>query len=1380
MTFLLLLMAVTQSLSAQTTYEQLQSISDIEPGAKYVLGLEGVGFHYDGITSWGLVEQPSNQPPVYYTLTKSADGSYFTAQATIQGATRYLQVLSSNVFKMTTDAEETTAQLVIGTSGVSGENFAVASNTVNSRHLRINGESGLRAYGHDVGEMAYFYKELTNGVSVITYNVTFNANGGDFVANSHFADVTNTKQPGAYVLPSATKSGYVFNGWTTADSSTPLIGSYMVSENVDFTASFTENGAAADAPVIVANDIQAFFTNTSVNIPFYIANQPDPVGSLSATVISGGDWFTLANSQPQSSPVTLSCLVNTSNDTEKSAIIRLTYTYGGGKTVTKDVTVTQGRSYAFKEADTESQLGTYAFENTSNYIRLSADIALNNCLKIGDNNNARNVTLDLNGHQLSRHLNAVDANGHVIEVFSGSTLTIIDTAGGGIISGGWANNGGGICNSGTLNFCAGTITNCKGGQQGGGIKNNSGCTVNMSGGTIQNCWGKDGGGIYNAAGGIVNMTGGVITGNESTSGGGGVVNYGTITIIGGTISNNLATTRGGGIWNGGALTLGAATIEGNEAKVAGGGIFLKNGYTVTLYNTVIKNNTSADAGAIYVENGGVANLNNIIVRGNISAQHGGGGIGNHGTLNIHGATLENNQCYTEGGGIWNGGVINMEGTVRVMDNSKLSGWPSNLYCTKNHLVTVIGSLGSSVISVSCEGNSGVITTGYKAHNATTNHFRSDIPEACNLSVTDDECKLTVRNDIVYYVSCNWDEKKVVKNISWMNSEAVTILSGADEEKKEELDDPYGWYVVKDKNVIRKQLLVKNGTVRLILCDGAKLTAPIGIGYGATLKIYGQRNNSGALDGSIHVEPNTTPCTSLDIYGGNISANGDSQCAGIGGWETSYGDISIYGGTVTAQGGSGAAGIGSGQRLFETDDISGKIEIYGGEVYAEGGYHLDRSGAGIGGGGGYSGGNITIYGGKVVARGGNDAAGIGSGEESSYENVDGGTINISGGEVYAYGNDEGAGIGGGQYAAMGVINITGGYVEVTGGDNRNAISGDDTTHGRNSLTIGTSLRVNVASAYTQNPQPVNASARTTASMSNRYALIQPCDHENATFGTTMTDVNHSVVCSYCAVAAEPHAFGTYGECAACHLVSLGDRTDNTDIISHWDGQTKHILLSGRTLYKDGKWNTLTLPFDVTLSGSALDGAVARTVNNASISGETLNLEFDGAVDELKAGTPYIIKWIADANYVDDNAHNIVNPIFENVTVDATDHSYDNGVSGEGSVRFVGTRQSSTFAAADNSILLMGAENTLYYVGAGTGIGAQRAYFQVGDGVQQARQLKAFNLSFGESETTGISLTPGQSMNGEGRGEWFTLDGRKLNAQPTKPGIYVVNKKKVVIP
>lgn len=44
---------------------------------------------------------------------------------------------------------------------------------------------------------------------------------------------------------------------------------------------------------------------------------------------------------------------------------------------------------------------------------------------------------------------------------------------------------------------------------------------------------------------------------------------------------------------------------------------------------------------------------------------------------------------------------------------------------------------------------------------------------------------------------------------------------------------------------------------------------------------------------------------------------------------------------------------------------------------------------------------------------------------------------------------------------------------------------------------------------------------------------------------------------------------------------------------------------------------------------------------------------------------------------------------------------------------------------------------------------------------------------------ISLTPDPSPKGEGSNYWFTLDGRKLCEQPTHPGVYINNGKKVVV-
>ena len=156
------------------TYEQLTSIASIDESAQYVLGINGTGFHYEGTSSWGKTALPSAHTPIYYTLTKASNGESFTATATISGTTYYLQVPTSNTFSMATSSG-TNTDLIIGTTQVSGTNYAVANKSTKTRHLRINGTSGLRSYAGTTGTMAFFYKVIA-GSSVNT-SVTINASG---------------------------------------------------------------------------------------------------------------------------------------------------------------------------------------------------------------------------------------------------------------------------------------------------------------------------------------------------------------------------------------------------------------------------------------------------------------------------------------------------------------------------------------------------------------------------------------------------------------------------------------------------------------------------------------------------------------------------------------------------------------------------------------------------------------------------------------------------------------------------------------------------------------------------------------------------------------------------------------------------------------------------------------------------------------------------------------------------------------------------------------------------------------------------------------------------------------------------------------------------
>ena len=235
----------------------------------------------------------------------------------------------------------------------------------------------------------------------------------------------------------------------------------------------------------------------------------------------------------------------------------------------------------------------------------------------------------------------------------------------------------------------------------------------------------------------------------------------------------------------------------------------------------------------------------------------------------------------------------------------------------------------------------------------------------------------------------------------------------------------------------------------------------------------------------------------------------------------------------------------------------------------------------------------------------------------------------------------------------------------------------------------------------------------------------------------------------------------------HIASFADDADNSTIISNIvlaRGGMSDVILADRTLYKDGAWNTICLPFDVTIAGSPLAGADVRELSNASFADGELNLEFS-AVTAIKAGVPYIIKWASGSN--------ISEPTFEGVSLST--ELKDKAISlGDGkSVTFKGTYAPVAYAETNKSVLLVGEESILYYPEAGAYTNAQRAYFQL-EGLEVGTvESNAIGLRFGDA--TGIInvLTPAADA------VYYDLSGRCIKGQPTETGIYIVNGKKVVI-
>ena len=231
---------------------------------------------------------------------------------------------------------------------------------------------------------------------------------------------------------------------------------------------------------------------------------------------------------------------------------------------------------------------------------------------------------------------------------------------------------------------------------------------------------------------------------------------------------------------------------------------------------------------------------------------------------------------------------------------------------------------------------------------------------------------------------------------------------------------------------------------------------------------------------------------------------------------------------------------------------------------------------------------------------------------------------------------------------------------------------------------------------------------------------------------------------------------------------------SDIATNYRSENVNVTLQGRTLYKDGNWNTLCLPFDVTdLEGTPLEGATLMELGNSDAcntgfdaSTGTLNLQFVPA-NQIEAGHAYIVKWTSGSN--------IENPVFNGVTVENKDPANQNVTSRDGKVTFSGTYTSTTFTEENKSILFLGEASTLYYPQNGASIGTFRAYFTLNlDG----SNVKAFVLNFGEEIPTGLTLNPSPEREGSA-GAWYTVDGRRLSGKPAQRGIYVNNGRKVVV-
>ena len=229
----------------------------------------------------------------------------------------------------------------------------------------------------------------------------------------------------------------------------------------------------------------------------------------------------------------------------------------------------------------------------------------------------------------------------------------------------------------------------------------------------------------------------------------------------------------------------------------------------------------------------------------------------------------------------------------------------------------------------------------------------------------------------------------------------------------------------------------------------------------------------------------------------------------------------------------------------------------------------------------------------------------------------------------------------------------------------------------------------------------------------------------------------------------------------------------------DGKLYAVTLEGRTLYKDGSWNTLCLPFGVGdadastgqwFDDTPLEGATVMTLANSAGSNTgfdsntgVLSLYFVEA-NQIEAGVPYIVKW-------PEVGSNLVNPVFESVTIENEVPADNSIISADGTVSFAGIYSPASLFTADHTNYYLGADNKLYYPSRENfQLRAFRCYFHLNN---PSLPVKGFVLGF-DDDATGIdaidhsSLTIDHSI--------YNLAGQRLNK--AQKGINIINGKKIL--
>lgn len=616
----------------------------------------------------------------------------------------------------------------------------------------------------------------------------------------------------------------------------------------------------------------------------------------------------------------------------------------------------------------------------------------------------------------------------------------------------------------------------------------------------------------------------------------------------------------------------------------------------------------------------------------------------------------------------------------------------------------------------------------------------------------------------------------------------------------------------------KSIEIRGGDITAV---GGSLGAGIGSGYlssnceitisGGTINATGGNEGAGIGTGQ-----HSTFNGKIEISGGTVTAIGRQGGAGIGGGGSRsdniselHGEIIISDGTVISQGNGGGAGIGSG--------IAGKIhedaliQILGGNVTASA-----ESGGAIGAGGAMRLGNGTYTYSKAYCpidiKGDNITLTLTPGPVKNDANVDEPSAAIR------YDSD-----GGGSLTISGHLAVTVGET-IASADNRvsalastTQVTVEPCQHTKNTYTIKNSSYHTARCTYCGYTEwqahATNVSVCVCGYHTGveTYIVTLKTSDDGSSYNNTTTEevvAGKSNVLPDCMEVPQAWEFVGWVETTNAETLEqqegetlrqpgyefsvTSDKTflaryrkielsltdtgsGNMSVIFKYNGiLTTSVTLTDRTLYKDGSWNTLCLPFGVNISGSVLDGATVKTLSSTDYDSEmgTLTMNFSDNQATILAGRPYIVKW--------ESGTDLVNPKFNDVVIQRISTASISTTYAD----FKGSYTPIVIYDEDKIMLYLGADNKLYYPNGEMTIGSCRAYFilkdlTAGEPISTgAKSISNFVLNFGDDEATSVT-TPLAFRRGAGGEAFYSLDGRRITGKPTAKGIYIYNGRKIVI-